>query len=211
MGDDTPHGRPLEDLHELTAGYIYHKEFRRALFGGYAMGEVDEFLERIGEAFEALVTRVQTLEAQNQQHHERLEAFRRTEETLHNALASAEKLHETIIDSAKREADSLIEQARMVKARAQLEAAQLPNEIAQEIQRLEIQRIRLRTDLQAILEAHVTLLESVSPAEERVEAEAAPPHPEPPAPDGDKDAGESVEDGKEVDPNAFFSGRESWE
>ena len=179
----TENASPLGNgFEELTAADIYHREFKRVLTGGYSVREVDEFLERTGGAFDRLASRLEALEARSQEQRERLDAFRRSEDTLRSALVAAQKFNENILDAARREADALREQARLNKAQADLEAARLPAETAADVERLREQRSRLHTDLLTTLETHRNLLCGLTTAEERLAeeaAEAGPPAPEP--------------------------------
>ena len=170
MTEDQP---PLpETARDVTAADIYHREFKRVLTGGYSVHEVDEFLERVGDAFSALTGRLELLEDRDREQREQLEAFRRSEDTLRSALVASQKFNENILDAAKREANALREEAQLIKTRAEHEAARLPAEVAAEVDRLQKLRRRLRDDLLATLNTHRNLLESIP------QAEVLPPAPE---------------------------------
>ncbi len=216
MTEDSVHANgPGGGVRGLTAADIYHREFKRVLFGGFAMREVDEFLERVCDTFEALTARLQALEERDREQGEQLEAFRQMEDTLRNTLVTSQKFGENIVEAAKREADALVEEARMLKARAQFEAAKLPVEIAEDIRKLQEQRARLRTELLSILETHKSLLSTLASAEERKAGDTLESGPASPEPEREDTAPESRQEPPAADdtaePEAFFSSEETWE
>lgn len=175
MTDDMPISPPHTDARGLTPADIYHKEFKRAVVGGYDMRQVDEFLTRVGDAFDALVLQVQLLKERDHEQREQLQAFREMEETLRNTLVTSQKFSENITETAKREADALIEEAHLIKARAQFEAGRLPAEMAEDVRQLKERRERLRLDMLSVLDTHRNLLNTMTPAEDRIAEETPKP------------------------------------
>jgi len=152
----------------LTPSDLYDKEFRRALFGGYQRLEVDAFLERIADALEPLIRQLKALKAAQEEYKAQIQEHRHMEETLRNALVTSQKFGENLIDSAKREADTLIAAARVERERVESNAARLPVALGQEIAQLQEQRNRLRSEILGILKAHKALLDGLDSAEEAV-------------------------------------------
>lgn len=174
----------LGDEVTITPSDLYNTDFKAVLMGGYDRQEVDEFLERVGDVFEALLNQVRGYQKENEELQQGIANFREMESTLRNALVSSQKFSENIIDTAKREADALLEQAKLAKARAQHEAAKLSDMLKEEIDALTAERNRLREDLSAILETHAALIKKIPTAEEAKIAavppvSAVPPEPEP--------------------------------
>jgi len=149
----------------LTPSDLYNTSFRNALVGGYDKDEVDAFLERVGDVFESLINEVRTLREQQDALKGQLEDYNEIETALRAALTSSQKFSENITESARREADALIEEARALKARAQAEARRLPEALALEIASLKAERQRLREGLQTILDTHQALLERLETGE----------------------------------------------
>jgi len=85
---------------------------------------------------------------------------------LRNALISAERLSDNALASAKREAQTIIEAARVEQERMQFEASKLPEALMQEIKQLREMRDRLRSEMVAVLSTHRVFLDSLLPAEE---------------------------------------------
>lgn len=173
MTEEVPMSSSRGDVRGLTSADIYHWEFKRALVGGYDMRQVDQFLTRVADAFDGMVRQLELVRERDQEQREQLAMYREMEDTLRNTLVTSQRFSENIVDAAKREADSLVEEAHLVKARAQFEASKLPAEIAEDVKRLREERARLRSELLAILDTHRNLINNLIPAEERV-AEQAP-------------------------------------
>lgn len=154
----------------ITPSDIYNQDFKRAFLGGYEIKEVDTFLERVADIIEHLIDQIRYLREKVDEQRATIEEYREIEKTLRSALVSSQKFSEDILASAKREAESLIEEARLKKAQAQLAAAKLPRKLARDIHVLEQQRSRMRREMLAILETHKNLLDSLIPEEERAPA-----------------------------------------
>lgn len=154
----------------ITPSDIYNQDFKRALLGGYEIKEVDTFLERVADIIEHLIDQIRYLREKVDEQRATIDEYREIEKTLRSALVSSQKFSEDILASAKREAESLIEEARLKKAQAQLAAAKLPRKLARDIHVLEQQRSRMRREMLAILETHKNLLDSLIPEEERAPA-----------------------------------------
>jgi cell division initiation protein len=154
----------------ITPSDIYNQDFKRALLGGYETKEVDAFLERVADIIDHLIDQIRYLREKVDEQRASIDEYREIEKTLRSALVSSQKFSEDILASAKREAESLIEEARLKKAQAQLAAAKLPRKLARDIHVLEQQRSRMRREMLAILETHKNLLDSLIPEEERAPA-----------------------------------------
>lgn len=150
----------------LSPGDVYSKQFRRVVFGGYQSQDVDAYLERVADALQALIRQVRELQQQQEEYKERIEECRQMEETLRSALVASQKFGEDAVAMARREAETILEAARLEKERLLNQAARLPAALAQEISRLQQQRDRLRQELLGMLATHRAMLESVTPAED---------------------------------------------
>jgi DivIVA domain-containing protein len=148
-----------EDL-AITPSDVCDKKFRRVLTGGYDRRQVDRFLERVADAIERLLDQVRTLKSAQQEQKTRIEEYRDMETTLRTALSSSQKLAEDILSAARREAQAMLEETHAKQAQIELEARRLPDALRREIQLLEQQRDRLRTELGAVLDTHKNLLAS---------------------------------------------------
>jgi cell division initiation protein len=150
----------------ITPSDLYNTEFKNAIMGGYDKQEVDAFLERVADAYEAVINQVRELKETLESQRDKMQAMADMENTLRNALITAQKYSESIQDSAQREANALLEEARMAKQRAEMQAMELPGELKAEIHELRLERNRLRMDLRAVLSAHGALLADIPGAED---------------------------------------------
>lgn len=155
----------LGDESLLSPSDLYNTAFKSALVGGYDKDEVDEYLERAADAMEALINRVRTLKEELESQRAKVEEVRDMEATLRNALVTSQKFGENIEESARRQADAVIQEAEAQRETLLLEARRLPDELQREINELRAERDRLRTDLRAVLAAHSALLMEIPSAD----------------------------------------------
>ncbi len=153
----------LGDEHALTPSDIFAKQFRRSHFGGYDRREVDDFLEHVADAVENLIVQVRVLKDKAEEQRKAMAELKEVETTLRNALVSAQRFGDDVLDSAKREAHVIVEEARLKKAQAQLAVSRVPAALTRDIHILEQQRSRLRVEMMAILETHRKLIDSLVP------------------------------------------------
>jgi cell division initiation protein len=132
---------------------------------------VDNFLERVADAFEHLNNQHRETKKTLESQREELDTLRAMENTLRDALINSEKFSENVIESAKREAAALLAEARLSKNRAELEAAKLSDDLRLEIHELKASRDRLRGDLQLLLDTHSALLAKIPRAEDQPKPE----------------------------------------
>jgi cell division initiation protein len=150
----------------ITPADIFGKRFHRALFGGYQGQEVDGFLERVADVLEAVIRENRELKDRIEEYKAKSEDYTQMQETLRSALVTSQKFAENVIESARREAGTIVESGRVEKERILTQATRLPVALAQEINQLQQHRGRLRKEMTALLATHRTLLDSLAPAEE---------------------------------------------
>lgn len=155
----------LGDESLLSPSDLYNTAFKNALVGGYDKDEVDEYLERVADSMEALINRVRSLKEELEAQRAKVEEVRDMENTLRNALVTSQKFGENIEESARRQADAVVQEAEAQRERLLLESRRLPEELQREINSLRAERDRLRTDLRAVLAAHSALLMEIPSAD----------------------------------------------
>ena len=133
---------------ELTPNDIVNKQFRHTL-RGYSPDEVDEFLQQAAEALYQALEEGQRLRAQLGEMRARLEQYEGTENLIKSALVMAERTAEDVRAAAHREADLI---RREAEERTRDERAN-----TEELRQL---RLRIMSELHAMLTAHLNLLES---------------------------------------------------
>lgn len=147
---------------------LLNKRFSRKLMG-YSRVEVDQLLSELAEALgdaaderKQLAKKIKRLEAQVQDYRER-------DETLRDTLMSTQKMVDDIKASAGKEAENIVQEAR-VKAEATVQKghARLA-QVHEEIETLKRQRTQFQAQLKALIETHQRLLEPEDPEVERLE------------------------------------------
>lgn len=110
----------------ITAKDIREVQFNKSL-GGYKITDVDEFLDKCAESFEAL-------ENQNEENTRKMQVlaksivgYREQEDSIRSAVMSAQRMSETIADESNRKANEIVSEAQknadelLTNARAQAE------------------------------------------------------------------------------------------
>lgn len=98
----------------MTAQDIREKSFEKAVFGGYDMAAVDNFLEEAAADWTAINKENAVLKSKLKVLVEKVEEYRTTEEAMRMALLSAQKMSSEITDEAKQKSDSVINDAQKV-------------------------------------------------------------------------------------------------
>ena len=118
----------------LTPQEVKSHAFQRASFGGYNMGQVDEFLDILTEDYTALYNDNAVLKSKMKVLVDRVEEYRSTEEAMRKALMTAQRM-----------ADELVREAEARKAEILAEAEAEAARRAQELKvQVEAEEFRLR-------------------------------------------------------------------
>lgn len=96
----------------LTVQEIQAMSFEKAVFGGYDMKAVEEFVEQLTEDYATLQKENAALKAKMKVLVDKIEEYRSVEEGMRRALVSAQSIAQETIDKAKLEADQLVSTAR---------------------------------------------------------------------------------------------------
>jgi len=151
----------LGQEHALTPSDLINADLRTVIIGGYDKIEVDALLERAANVLEFFTEENRRVRAQFDELKDQVKQHQEMELTLRNAIISAHKAGETIVESARAQAEALLGEARLEKARARQQAEQLPEAMRDEMRRLHEQRDRLRDDIEAVLRTHEALLQRI--------------------------------------------------
>jgi DivIVA domain-containing protein len=171
---------------ELGARDIHEKQFHDA-WRGYNQEEVDDFLDRVAEAFDLMSRENASVHRRVAELEQALTTSRETEEMLKKTLVSAQQAAEEAIAKAKEKANALVADAEERAGRANEETRQRLASVDAEIRRkmleadrehtartreldASIDRLRtfeseLKRRLQAFLEQQTRALEMLSEAE----------------------------------------------
>ena len=98
----------------LTPQEVSEKVFPKASFGGggYAMAQVDEFLDALTEDYSALYKENVTLKAKLKILAEKVEEYRATEDAMRSTLLTAQKMAAKLVQEAQSEKENLLKEAR---------------------------------------------------------------------------------------------------
>lgn len=94
----------------LTPQEISGKEFVKAVFGGYDMSAVDDFLETLTADYTALYKENAILKSKIKVLVEKVEEYRTTDDAMRMALLTAQKLGDEITAEAKKKAEEMLSQ-----------------------------------------------------------------------------------------------------
>ena len=95
----------------ITPQDIRDKTFEKAIFGGYDMGSVDDFLDKVAGDLAASQKEILVLKAKMKVLVDKIEEYRSNEDALNMALLSAQKLSVQIEAEARHRADVVVAEA----------------------------------------------------------------------------------------------------
>jgi len=95
----------------ITSQDVRAKGFEKAVFGGYDMASVDEYLESIARTLDDSAKEISTLKSKMKILANKVEEYRSTEDAMRLALVSAQQLATQIDADAQAKADSIIAEA----------------------------------------------------------------------------------------------------
>ena len=191
----------------LTPQDIQNKEFTKAVFGGYDMTVVDDFLEDIAEDYANLYKENSVLKSKIKVLVEKVEEYRSTEDAMRMALLTAQKMGDDLLVDAKQKSTNLLSDAEQQANRRMKEAT---DAVKAEEARLNMAKTRTAQFVQAAEEAikkYTDFLEKLPDYEVKAPAKTEPAPAPAPAPKAaaaqEKKAGKSeqeiVDTAREID------------
>ena len=145
----------------FTPKELQEKTFDKAVFGGYDMQMVDEFLEPLTEDYITLYKENSVLKSKMKILVEKLEEYRSQELSMKKALVAAQQTSESIIAEAQKKAAAILNNAELT---AQNKAASLQAEYAAEQQRVDRARATAQAFIAAVendVQQHIDILERI--------------------------------------------------
>ena len=95
----------------ITAQDIRAKTFEKAVFGGYEMSSVDDYLEGVAQELESQAKEISVLKGKLKILADKVEEYRSTEEAMRQALVSAQQMASQIEEDAKSKSEAIITDA----------------------------------------------------------------------------------------------------
>jgi len=96
----------------LTPQNFREKTFEKAIFGGYDMGAVDDFLDEAANDYAAVAKENMVLKSKMKVLVEKIEEYRATEDSMRLTLLSVQKLSQQIEEDARKKAEEALSTAR---------------------------------------------------------------------------------------------------
>lgn len=173
----------------LTPQDITSKEFTKAVFGGYDMASVDDFLDAVTEDYSALYKENAILKNKLKVLVDKVEEYRNTEDSMRLALVTAQKMSKEMTDEAESKARAIVENAEN-DARGKIENLRIDTH--EEELKLEAAKAKTAEFINEVSEkfrAHIALLSSID-----VKPVDVPAEPEPKSVDNVTETAKSIED-----------------
>jgi len=141
---------------QMTPLDIRNKTFSKGI-RGYQCGEVEKFLETVGQEFESAYTENFELREKTKGLESEISHYRQIENTLQQTLVLAQQTAEEVKKTAHHEAALMLREAEQDKLSKVSETQVILEDIKEEIQGLSRRRDLLRTQLRSFLLAHLDL------------------------------------------------------
>jgi len=143
---------------KITPMDIEQQQFGRS-FRGYNEEEVDNFLDRIAKDYEEVLNENIKLKEEIERLQSRMEEYSKMDETLRSALVNAQQSASNIKDNVQKEAQVMIENAKIEAERIKQQAKQEIYDINNEIEELKKRKYLLLEKLKNTLKLHIRMLD----------------------------------------------------
>lgn len=157
----------------ITAQDIHNVTFEKAL-RGYRTDEVDEFLSKVAEQIDALTKEKADLEKKMYILAEKVDQYRKDEETLKTALLNAQRLGETVVYEAKQKAETILYDANSKASQAKEEAAERVAQEEHALAEMRRQVAQFKNDILNLYKQHIESLSAIPGAEDHPKKEPEP-------------------------------------
>lgn len=142
----------------MTSGELLNKRFEKARVGGYRTTEVETFLAEAATAFAQLTRENNDLKRQLEVLRGQTAEVEADKDSLRDALLSAQKFADSLVNNAKKQADELLEEAR---AKADRLTGSVQIQIThekEELTRIKTEVASFRSHLLDVYRAHLELI-----------------------------------------------------
>lgn len=148
----------------LTPQEIQNKKFEKAVFGGYDMSQIDDFLDEVLADYSDLYKENAALKAKMRVLVEKIDEYRAVDEQMRKALYSAQISAEKTLEEARAEADRILENAR---AEADRRCGDIEVRIVEEQQRLvqmQAETASYAAKIKQLLNRNIEVLDAIAAA-----------------------------------------------
>ena len=148
----------------LTPQEIQNKKFEKAVFGGYDMSQIDDFLDQVLADYSDLYKENAALKAKMRVLVEKIDEYRAVDEQMRKALYTAQVSAEKTLEEAKAEAEVILANAR---AEADRRCGDIEARIVQEQQRLvqmQMETSSYADKIKQLLNRNIQVLDTIAAA-----------------------------------------------
>ena len=150
---------------ELTPNDIRNTTFESG-FRGYEKEQVDAFIETVAAALEQARTDMARKAEEFDRLRKQNEELKEMEDTVKHAVLEAQKHADQIIAHAKKEAELMLSEAKQKRDAVIEERHRKVSEVQAKVEELQFTRNSFYNKLRGEIEAHLKLVNSISPARE---------------------------------------------
>lgn len=152
---------------------IYNHEFNKKAIGGYNPGEVDEFLDEVGVAYEKLLKEVNNLQDENESLKEKINSEEKIEKKLEKIVLTVQETASEITQQAQKEADIIIKKAEIKAKKIEDDAKEKVKREYSDLEALRKTRELFKIRFKTMLESHLNMLENEQQNETDIKQEIA--------------------------------------
>lgn len=142
----------------LTPLDIQQQQFQ-VRFRGFDIREVDRFLEKMAEAYNALQTDNNNLREEIRRLKLETQGYKEREETFKRAMLNSQKVLEQMKDNARKSAEVIIADAEVKAEKILNRAHNRLSQLHEDIAELKRQRMQIEVQIRSVIDAHTKLLE----------------------------------------------------
>lgn len=158
----------------LTPQQIQEISFEKAVFGGYDMGSVDEFLEPLTEDYITLYKENSVLKSKMRILVEKLEEYRRQEGSMQTALMAAQKTCDQMIAETEKKCAKLLHEAEETASQKAQNADALVGNEKERLEAAQLATAKFIDGMEKRLKRQLELLDELRTAELPVPVKAEP-------------------------------------
>lgn len=144
----------------ITAMEITSKEFKKVI-RGYSTEEVDEFLDRIAESYEALYKENSSVKEKLLSIEEKINHYNKMENTIQNTLLLAQNAAEQARENAKKESELIVKNANETAQRIIDKAHGDVLQITDEFERTKQEFCKFRTKFRSFMESQLEMFDDM--------------------------------------------------
>ena len=128
-------------------------------FRGFDIREVDAFLEKAADSFEALKQENENLKTEIQRLNRQIQSYIDREHIIKQAFSNGRKMLEQMKESTRKSGEIIIAEAEVTAEKILSGAHNRLAQLHEDISELKRQKIQLEVQIRSVLDAHTRLLE----------------------------------------------------